>query len=184
MLHKPRQHIKSRHITLWAKVCIVRAMVFPVVMYGCESWTMKKPEQRRIDAFEPWCWRRLLRVPWTPRRGNQSILKEINPEYSLEGRMATWCEEPTNWKRSWCWETEGRRSGQKGWDGIIESTDMSLSKLWEMVHDREAWRAIVHGAAKSRIWPSNWTTTILALDQSYSISTGVDIWISVINLTK
>ena len=102
--------LKSRDITLLTKVNIVKAIVFPVVMYGCESWTIKKAECRRIDAFKLWCWRRLLRVPWTARRSNQSILKEISPEYSLEGVMlkfntlATWCEELTDWKRPWFWE--------------------------------------------------------------------------------
>ena len=104
--------LKSRDITLLTKVCLVKAMVFPVVMYRCESWTIKKPEHQRIDAFELWSWRRLLRVPWTARRSNPSILKEINPEYSLKdwfwswssNTLATWWEEPTHWKRPWCWE--------------------------------------------------------------------------------
>ena len=108
--------LKSRDITLPTKVCLVKAMVFPVVMYGCESWTVKKAERRRLDAFELWCWRRLLRVPWTARRYNQSILKEISPGCSLEGLMlklklqylATWCEELTHWKRPWCWEGLGQ----------------------------------------------------------------------------
>ena len=115
--------LKSRDVTLLTKVCLVKAMVFPVVTYGCESWTIKKAEHRRIDAFELWCWRRLLRVPWTARRSNQSILKEISLEYSLEGLMlklknsntlATWYEELTHLKSPWCWEkTEGRR--RRGW---------------------------------------------------------------------
>ena len=112
--------LKSRDITLPSKVCLVKAMVFPVVMYGCESWTIKRAECWRIDAFELWCWRRLLRVPWTARRSNQSILKEISPECSLEGLMlelklqflATWCEELTHWKRPWCWER--LRAGGEG----------------------------------------------------------------------
>ena len=118
---------KSRDITLPTKVHLVKAMVFPVVRYGCESWTIKKAEHRRIDAFELWCWRRLLRVPWTARRSKQSILKEISPECSLEGMMlklklhtlATWCEELTHWKRPWCWESlkvKGEEGG-RGWDG-------------------------------------------------------------------
>ena len=118
--------LKSRDITLSTKVHIVKAMVFPVVMYGCESWTIKKAECQRNDAFELWCWRRFLRVPWTARKSNQSILKEISPEYLLEGLMlklklqylATWCEELTHWKRPWC--SEGLRAGEvgvRGWDG-------------------------------------------------------------------
>ena len=122
---------KSRDITLSTKVHLVKAMVFPVVMYGCESWTVKKAEYWRIDAFEMWCWRRLLRVPWTARRSNQSILKEISPECSLEGLMLCWnsntlatsCEELTHWKRPWCWE--GLRAGgegdDRGWDGWMAS---------------------------------------------------------------
>ena len=124
--------IKSRDITLSTKVYLVKAMVFPAVMYGCESWTIKKVECQRIDAFELWCWRRLLRVPWTGRRSNQSILKEISPEYSLEGLMlklklphtlATWCEELTHWKRSWCWERlKAEAEGDdRGWDGWMAS---------------------------------------------------------------
>ena len=130
---------KSRDITLSTKVRLVKAMVFPVVMYACESWTIKKAEHQRTDAFELWCWRRLLGVPWTARRSNQSILKEINPGWSLEGLMlkmklqylATWCEELTHWKRPWCWER--LKVGRKGdermrWlDGITGSMDTSLS---------------------------------------------------------
>ena len=123
--------LKSRDITLPTKVHLVKAMVFPVVMYGCESWTIKKAEYQRIDAFELWCWRRLLRVPWTARRSNQSILKEIGPEYSLEGLMLKlklqhfghWCEDLTPWKRPWSWETlKARGKGDdRGWDGWIAS---------------------------------------------------------------
>ena len=123
--------LRSRDITLPTKVRLIKAMVFPVVMYGCESWTIKKAERWRIDAFELWCWRRLLRVPWTARRSNQSILKELSPEYSLEGLMVklklqyfgTWCEELTQWKRPWCWERlkAGGEGDDRGWDGCMAS---------------------------------------------------------------
>ena len=123
--------LKSRDITLPTKFCLVKAMVFPVVMYGCESWTIKKAEHWRIDAFELWCWRRLLKIPWTARRSNQYILKEISPEYSLEGLMlklklqylATWCKELTHWKRPWCWERlkAGGKGDDRGWHGWMAS---------------------------------------------------------------
>ena len=122
--------LKSRDITLLTKVHLVKALVFPVVMYGCESWTIKKAENWRTDAFDLWCWRRLLRVPWTARRSNQSTLKEISPEYSLEGVMlklklntlATWCKELTHLKRSWCWERLKAGEGDnRGWDGSMAS---------------------------------------------------------------
>ena len=123
--------LKSRDITLLTKVYLVRAMVFPVVMYGCESWNVKKAECQRTDAFGLWCWRRLLRVPWRARRSNQSILKEISPEYSLEGLMLKlklllsghWCKEVTHWKRSWCWERlkEGGEGDDRGWDCWMSS---------------------------------------------------------------
>ena len=174
--------LKSRDITLPTKVHLIKAMIFPVVKYGCESWTIKKAEHTRIDAFELWCWRRLLRVPWTCKEIKPVNLKEISPEYSLEGLMLKlklqsfghlmWRADSLE-KILMLGKIEVKR--KRGWqrmrclDDIIDLMDMSLSKLQEVVKDREAWHAAIHRAAKSQTWLRAWTTTFLSYCLSHQL---------------
>ena len=152
---KPRQHIKSRDITWLTRISLAKAMIFPVVMYGWESWSVKKAEWCKIDAFKLWYWRRLLRVPWTARRSNQSILQELSPEYSLEGlvlklksdTLATWWEELTHWKRPWCWVRLKAREGvDRGWDGWMASATLWT---WVWASSRSWWRTKKSGMLQS-----------------------------------
>jgi len=174
--------LKNRDITLPTKVCLVKAMVFPVVMYGCESWTIKKAEHQITDSFELWYWRRLLRISWTARRSNQSILKEISPVYSLEGvilklklqYLATWCKELTHLKISWFWERlkAGGDRDDRGWDGwmasLIQWTWVRVNS--ELVMDWDSWHAAVHGVKKSWTWLREWSELHQRGDQGQNVT--------------
>ena len=165
----PDSILKTRDITLLTKVHLAKALVFPVVMYGCESRTIKKAEHWRVNAFELWCWRRFLRVPWTERKSNQTILKEINPNYSLEGLLLKLKLHQPPDEKGWfigkgpdavkVWEQEKKGQQRIRWlNGITDSMDMNLNKPRKIVKDRDAWHATVHGVTKSQAWLSNWTT--------------------------